>query len=159
MGIVNTSRSIFQKAAGFGASSPEPQDEMPEQAEPDDIGPDEVEEDERDREGNIDPGTNAPPLEDPDAAEVRKAALQQAADDIAAAALAQAKIDAEPRATKVGAVHVQSFKYLTIGADKGMFHITATDSFGTPFTHTGDAPPNLTVAGIVEYLSGIAAIK
>jgi hypothetical protein len=108
--------------------------------------------------GNTDPGTNVP-VEDPEAAEIRRAALQQAADDINAAALAQAKIDAEPRTVPAQAVKIQSFKYLTIGADKGMFHITGTDSLGSPFTETVDAPPNLTVAGVVEYLEGIASIK
>lgn len=147
MGLVNTSRSIYKQPDDI---EPRPIEDTPD---------DESSEGDPDREGNTDPGTNCPPAEDVDPAEIRRAALQQAADDISAAALAQAKIDAEPRTVPAQAVKIQSFKYLTIGADKGLFHITGTDSLGAAFTETVDAPPNLTVAGVVEYLEGIASIK
>jgi hypothetical protein len=155
MGVVNTTKSIFEKAMGHQAAAPEAEVKMPEQPAPDEIGPDEVEEDERDREGNTDPGTNVP-VEDPEAAEIRRAALQQAADDINAAALAQAKIDAEPRTVPAQAIKLHAFKYLSIADSKGMFHVTGTDGKGAAFTVTEDAPPNATIDDLLHYIADMS---
>lgn len=158
MGIVNTSKSIFQKMTGQEETpTPETAGGMPEEQRPQEDGPDdESSEGDPDREGNTDPQTNQPPF-DPEA--VRREAMIAASNKILAESMQQAAADVAPQTQPAKPVIVHSFKYLTIGVDKGMFHITGVDSLGEAFTVTEPAPPNLTAMGVVEYLEGIAATR
>ena len=144
MGLVNTTRSIYKQPDDI---EPRPIEDTPD---------DESSEGDPDREGNTDPGTNCPPAEDVDPAEIRRAALQQAADDINAAALAQAKIDAEPRTVPAQAIKLHAFKYLSIADSEGMFHVTGTDGKGAAFTVTEDAPPNATIDDLLHYIADMS---
>ena len=178
MGLVNTSRSIYQKMTGqepdtqvaaganpspgeaLGGSDtlpPETAGGMPDQTEQrpiEDNPDDESSEGDPDREGNTDPGTNQPPF-DPEA--VRRAAMEQAASDIRAVAMAEAEAALPRKVVNTLLIELQTLKYLSIADSKGMYHVTGFDGKGAPFTVTEDAPPNATVEDITNYLGSIMA--
>ena len=165
MGVINTTKSIYEKMTG---QTPAPQ-QMPDQQEQrpiEDNPDDESSEGDPDREGNTDPGTNQPPAPDEDQGlldfdpeQVRQHAMQQAASDINAQALAEAAANNAGPVDLVGLpdMKIQTFKYLSIGDTKGIFHVTGIQPNGTPFTVTEDTVANLTMDQIILYLGGIFA--
>ena len=168
MGLLNTTQNIYQKAEGVPEVTVETEEarllreaveqRMPPQEQPaeEDSPDDESSEGDPDREGSVDPGVNAPPY-DPEA--VRRAALENAAQQIRAAALAKAEEDLPKEVVNTLPVKFQSFKYLSIGANSGMYHVTGFDSKGEPFTYTTAAPANATIDDIFAHLDQIAATR
>ena len=162
MGVINTSKSIFEKLTGTAPGGmPDQQEQRPIEDTPDD----ESSEGDPDREGNTDPGTNQPPepsdedqgLLDFDPEQVRRHAMQQAAADINAQALAEAEANTAGPVVLTEPVRIQQFKYLSVGDAKGSFHVTGTRPNGAPFAVTEDTGANLSINQIVEYLGGVFA--
>lgn len=180
--LLNTSRSIFKKpdvpvepvAAGANPSAGEALAgsnanlgavNMPDQEQrPQEDGPDdESSEGDPDREGNTDPGTNAPPEPADDGqgdlqltpAEIRQQAILDAHAQVQSHALNQAAADLPAEEVLTAPIRLQQFKYLSIGHDKGMFHVTGTKPNGEVFSETVDAGPNLTLQQIVAQLEVI----
>lgn len=172
MGVVNTTQNIYRKIVGNPEATAETEEarlireqaeaNMPDQEQrPQEDGPDdESSEGDPDREGNTDPGTNVPvdPSPEPnDQAEaIRKAALDQAAADIARVAMANAEAALPREAPSSMPIKLHSFKYLSIGGSKGMFHVTGTDGKGAAFTVTEDAPPDATIDDLLHYIADVS---